>query len=141
MKFHEEFCESRKFSCASTGCVELCFTRTETGCSLFQTSAARCYVLYIALISRDTSGVLPNRQPNLSHCDQRVPANLFEQFRAVQEEDKCVACLRDINFFTARLLSVVGLRTCVDSCWMVNCMSGLQGAMKMSFPTAARKLD
>ena len=39
------------------------------------------------------------------------------------------------NCFTARLLSVVGLRTCVGSCWKANCMSGLQGAIKMSFPT------
>ena len=41
----------------------------------------------------------------------------------------------------ARLLSVVGSRTCVDNCRMSNCMSGLQGAMKMSFPTAVRKVE
>ena len=55
--------------------------------------------------------MLPNRWPNLSHYDQRVPANLFEPFRAVRDEDKCVACLLRyrINCFTARLLSVVGV--------------------------------
>ena len=32
------------------------------------------------------------------------------------------------NCFTARLLSVVGLRTCADSCCVANCMSGLHSA-------------
>ena len=41
----------------------------------------------------------------------------------------------------ARSLSVVGLMTCVDSCWMENCMSGLRGAMQMSCPTAVRQLE
>ena len=50
----EEFCESQQFSGASTGYVELCFTRTETDCSLLQTSVAHCYVLYIAMIPRNT---------------------------------------------------------------------------------------
>ena len=54
---------------------------------------------------RQLSGVLPNRRPNLSHYDQRVPANLFEPFRAVQDEDKCVACFWDIA-------STVSLRAC-----------------------------
>ena len=33
---------------------------------------------------------------------------------------------------------VVGSRTCVDNCCTANCLSGLQGAMSVSFPTAVR---
>ena len=54
VKFLEEFCESQQFSGANTGCVEQSFTRTETDCSLLQTSVAHRYVLYIAMISRNT---------------------------------------------------------------------------------------
>ena len=66
------------------------------------------------MISRNTLGVLPNRRPNLSHYDQRVPANLFEPCRAAQDKACCVPLRYRINCSAARLLSVVGLRTCVD---------------------------
>ena len=34
----------------------------------------------------------------------------------------------------------MGLRTCVASCWMANCMSGLQDSMKMSFSDGCAKV-
>ena len=89
------------------------------------------------------SGVLPNRHPIWVTTTKRDPANLFEPNRALQKENKCVACFGGfrINCFTARLLSVVVLKTCVESCLMANCMSRLQDVMKMNFPTAVRKLE
>ena len=51
LQFLEEFGKSQKFSCASTGCVEVRFACTETDRCLFQTSVALCHVLYIAMIS------------------------------------------------------------------------------------------
>ena len=38
MKFLQEFGEYQQVCDANTGCVELCFTRTETDCNLLQTS-------------------------------------------------------------------------------------------------------
>ena len=51
--------------------------------------------------------------------------------RGSRRRQMCSVLLRyRVICFTARLLSVVGLRTYVDSCWMANCMSSVQGAMK-----------
>ena len=45
------------------------------------------------------------------------------------------------NCFLAPLLPVVGSRTCVDNCYMTNCMSGLQFAMNVNSLTAVRDVD
>ena len=39
-------------------------------------------------------GVLPDRRPNLSHCDQRVPANLFDPFCACHEDEFSDGCAK-----------------------------------------------
>ena len=60
----------------------------------------------------------------------------------VRDEDRYCACLwrYRINCFTARLLSVVGYRTCVDSCWMATCMSGLQSSHEDEFSDACAEV-
>ena len=129
VKFLEEFCESQHFSGASTGCVELCFTRTETDCSLLQTSVTHRYVLYIAMISRNT----------LARCRIAGPiwvttTNKFQPVWTISRGSRRRQVCVPVRY---RICFTVGLRTC----WMANCKSGLQIAMKMSFPTAVRKLE
>ena len=142
VKFLEEFGESQQFSGASTGCVELCFAWTETDRCLFQTPVEHCHVLYIAMISRNTLAccrIAGTIWVTTTNVFQQTFLNHFARFKTKTNVLRAFEISHQL--FHCALALCRGLRTCVESCCMATCMSGLQGAMKRSFPTAVRKLE
>ena len=112
VKFLDEICETQKFSSACTGCVELCFARTETDCCLFHISVAHRHSLWLQWhpVTLWRVAESPARSESLR------PANSSKPFWTVMYGSRrwqvlCVPLGHRIICFTARLLSLVGLRT------------------------------
>ena len=93
MEFFDKFCKNQKFSSASTGCVELCITRTEIDGPLFEAPVTQHDSLYIAMIACDTLARSRVFLFYLNHCDQQIQSFLIELARVVRDEDRCCVYL------------------------------------------------
>ena len=103
----------------------LCFARTGTDWCLLQALVAHRHSVYIDIPWR--FGAWPNLRPNLSHQWFETKTGIVPAFEISYQLFHC-------------LLSIVRLKTCVDSCWMANCMSGLPNAMKVSLADNCAKV-